>query len=91
MAQSTTTTMKQITTTTTTQSTTTTTNTPTSTLTSITNAVNNTTSNPNNLQFMDFCPGVGKNIDCSATGDFIYLTDAFYGISSETPAICVYK
>jgi hypothetical protein len=40
---------------------------------------------------MDFCPGVGKNIDCSATGDFIYLIDAFYGISSETPAVCVYK
>ena len=40
---------------------------------------------------MDFCPGVGKNLDCSATGDLIYLTDAFYGISSETPAVCAYK
>ena len=39
----------------------------------------------------DFCPGVGKNLDCSATGDLIFLTDAFYGISSETPAVCVYK
>ena len=50
-----------------------------------------TTLPPISSLFMDFCPGVGKNIDCSATGDFIYLTDAFYGISSETPAACVYK
>ena len=57
----------------------------------ITDAVNNTTSNPNYIQFIDFCPGIGKNIDCSATGDLIYLTDAFYGISSETPAVCAYK
>ena len=47
-----------------------------------------TISNPS--LFMDFCPGVGKNIDC-ANGDFIYLTDAFYGISSETPAVCAFK
>ena len=30
-------------------------------------------------KFEDFCPGAGKNLDCSATGDLIYLTDAFYG------------
>ena len=42
-------------------------------------------------KFEDFCPGIGKNLDCSATSNFIYLTDAFYGISSETPVVCVYK
>ena len=42
-------------------------------------------------KFEDFCPGVGKSIDCSASGDFVYLTDAFYGVSKETPAVCVYK
>jgi hypothetical protein len=41
--------------------------------------------------FIDFCTGTSKTIDCSATGDFIYLTDAFYGVSSEKPAVCVYK
>jgi hypothetical protein len=41
-------------------------------------------------KFEDFCPGAGKNLDCSATGDSIYLTDAFYGISSETPSVCAY-
>ena len=38
-----------------------------------------------NHKFVDFCPGVGKNIDCFTTGDFIYLSDAFYGVSLETP------
>ncbi len=42
-------------------------------------------------KFEDYCPGVGKTIDCSISGDFIYLTDAFYGVSSQTPAVCVYK
>lgn len=41
--------------------------------------------------FQDFCPGVSKNIDCNAAGGLIQLTDAFYGISNSTPAICVYK
>ena len=91
MAHSTTTTMQQITTTTTTQSTTITTDTPTSTLTSVTNAVKNTTSNPNNFQFMDFCPGAAKTIDCSTSGEFVFIVDAFHGVSDQVPAVCEYK
>ena len=82
--------MKQITTTTATQSTTTTTTKPNLTFTT-TSTSNPTTTISNFSLSMDFCPGIGKNIDCSATGDLIYLTDAFYGISSETPAVCAYK
>ena len=41
--------------------------------------------------FVDICPGLAKTIDCSATEDFVYLTDAFYGVSSDTPAVCEYK
>ena len=41
--------------------------------------------------FVDICPGVTKTIDCSATENFIYLKDAFYGVSSDTPAVCEYK
>ena len=40
---------------------------------------------------MEFCPGVAKTIDCSASGDFIYVIDAFYGVSDQVPAICEYK
>ena len=37
--------------------------------------------------FEEFCPGVGKTIDCSP--GLIKLNEGFYGISSETPAVCV--
>ena len=40
---------------------------------------------------VEFCPGSAKNIDCSASGDFVYILDAFFGVSDQEPAICEYK
>ena len=65
---------------------------PFSTLHTITNAINNTTLIQNNQSlFFNFCPGFGKTIDCSAYGGFVYIADAFYGVSDQVPAVCEYK
>ena len=40
---------------------------------------------------MEFCPGVAKTIDCSASGDFVFIVDAFHGVSDQVPAVCEYK
>ena len=40
--------------------------------------------------FMDFCPGVGKNIDC-LNGELIQIVDAFYGVSEQQPSVCSFK
>ena len=40
---------------------------------------------------MDFCPGAAKTIDCSASGELVYILDAFYGASDQVPAVCEYK
>lgn len=45
----------------------------------------------NESMFKDVCPGTTTNIDCTAVGGLIQITDAFYGISNATPSVCVYK
>ena len=62
-------------------------------LTSFSNGISISTSTTNitlNL-FEDFCPGDTKTLDCSSVGGKVELIDAFYGISSEMPPVCVYK
>ena len=39
---------------------------------------------------IEFCPGIAKTIDCSVTNNFVYIIDAFYGVSDENPAVCLY-
>jgi hypothetical protein len=50
-----------------------------------------TTLRPSSSLSIDFCVGVAKTIDCSATGNFVYLTDAFYGVSEISPPACAYR
>ena len=50
-----------------------------------------TTPNITLTLFEDFCPGTRKTLDCSSVGGKVELIDAFYGISSEMPPVCVYK
>jgi hypothetical protein len=40
---------------------------------------------------IDFCPAAAKTIDCSASGQFVYFVDAFYGVSDQLPPVCEYK
>ena len=67
-----------------------------STVTTTTDTFTNTPTNFNITTFspyliMDFCPGAAKTIDCSASGEFVYFVDAFYGVSDQVPAVCEYK
>ena len=65
---------------------------PSSTLTTSSNLMNNTTYNPNNQSlFIDFCPGISQTIDCLASGNFVYILDAFHGVSDQVPSVCEYK
>ena len=63
------------------------------TLTSFSNGISlstSTTNKPLNL-FEDLCPNTQKTISCASVGGKIQLTDAFIGISSATPPVCVYN
>ena len=55
-----------------------------------TSSTSSTTTNSPYL-IMEFCPGVGAFINCSATNDFVYVVDAFYGVSDQDPVVCSYK
>ena len=62
-------------------------------LTSYSNGISLSTSTtyiPLNL-FEDFCPDTTKTISCASVGGKVQLTDAFIGISSATPPVCVYN
>ena len=61
----------------------------TTTLASTTTAIS-TTLAPSVSFSIQFCPGTAKTIDCSASGDFVYIMDAFYGVSDQVPVNCTY-
>ena len=40
------------------------------------------------LNFLDFCPGIAKTINCKKFNEFILLTDAFYGTNGIPNKTC---